>query len=90
MDLLSGWVMWNLVSVHLETVLVTLQYRYPRTIGSKIILEAPAILLGDEAQVEAGLSPFGDSANLDARNVHGLCRTYHWLGNHIGRTRWNS
>jgi hypothetical protein len=27
----------------------------------------PMILLGDEAQVEACLSPFGDSANLDAR-----------------------
>jgi hypothetical protein len=27
----------------------------------------PTILLGDEAQVEACLSPFGDSADLDAR-----------------------
>jgi hypothetical protein len=27
----------------------------------------PTILLGDEAQVDACLSPFGDSANLDAR-----------------------
>jgi hypothetical protein len=27
----------------------------------------PVILLGDEAQVEACLSPFGDSANFDAR-----------------------
>jgi hypothetical protein len=25
------------------------------------------VLLGDEAQVEARLSPFGDSANLDTR-----------------------
>jgi hypothetical protein len=25
------------------------------------------VLLGDEAQVEAGFSPFGDSANLDLR-----------------------
>jgi hypothetical protein len=37
------------------------------------------ILLGDEAQVEACLSPFGDSGNLDARNMRGLCRMYHWL-----------
>jgi hypothetical protein len=37
------------------------------TIGSEIILDTPSILLGDEAQVEARLSPFGDSANLDAR-----------------------
>ena len=34
--------------------------------------------------------PFGDSANLDARSVHGLRRTYHRLGNRFGRTRWNS
>jgi hypothetical protein len=27
----------------------------------------PMILHGDEAQVEARFSPFGDSANLDAR-----------------------
>jgi hypothetical protein len=27
----------------------------------------PMILQGDEAQVEACLSPFGDSGNLDAR-----------------------
>jgi hypothetical protein len=30
------------------------------------------VLLGDEAQVEARLDPFGDSANLDARQVHCL------------------
>jgi hypothetical protein len=79
MDLLSEWVIWNLVSVHLGTVLVSLQYRClvctERTIGSKIILDAPAILLGDEAQVEACLSPFGDSANPDARNLRNLCQT---------------
>jgi hypothetical protein len=28
-------------------------------------------LLGDEAQVVARFGPFGDSANLDARLVHG-------------------
>ena len=38
------------------------------------------VLLGDEAQLEARFGPFGDSANLDARLVHGLCRTYHRLG----------
>jgi hypothetical protein len=27
----------------------------------------PTVLLADEAQVEARFSPFGDSANLDAR-----------------------
>jgi hypothetical protein len=44
----------------------------------------------DEAQVESRFSPFGDSANLDTRLVQGLCRMYHRLGNHFGRTRWNS
>jgi hypothetical protein len=33
-------------------------------------------LLGDEAQVYARFGPFGDSATLDARLVHGLRRTY--------------
>jgi hypothetical protein len=47
-------------------------------------------LLGDEAQVNAHFGPFGDSATLDARLVHGLRRTYRWLRNNIGGTRWNS
>jgi hypothetical protein len=45
MELLGEWVMWNLVLVHLETVFVSLLYRCTvcaeRTIGSKIILDAP-------------------------------------------------
>ena len=32
----------------------------------------PIVLLAEEAQVEAGFGLFGDSANLDARQVHGL------------------
>jgi hypothetical protein len=47
-------------------------------------------LLGDEAQVEAQFGPFGDSATLDARLVHGLLQTYHRLRNSIGGTRWNT
>jgi hypothetical protein len=47
-------------------------------------------LLGDEAQVEAWFGPFGDSATLDARLVHGLRRTCSILRNSIGGTRWNS
>jgi hypothetical protein len=39
------WVLWNLISVHLETVLVSVQDRcticVERTIGSEIILYAP-------------------------------------------------
>ena len=44
------------------------------------------VLLGDEAQLEGSFGPFGDSANLDARSVHGLRRTYHRVGNHFVRT----
>jgi hypothetical protein len=47
-------------------------------------------LLGDESQVQARFGLFGDSATLDARLVHGLRRTYRWLGNSTAGTRWNS
>jgi hypothetical protein len=60
------------------------------TLGSEIILDGPNGLLGDKAQMEACFSPFGDSANLDARWVHGLHRMYHRLKNCFGCTRWNS
>jgi hypothetical protein len=40
------------------------------------------VLLGDEAQVDACFGSFVDSANLDARYVHGLHRTYHTPRNH--------
>ena len=40
-------------------------------------------LLVDEAQVEARFGRFGDSANLDARWVHGLQRMYHWIKSHF-------
>ena len=38
-----------------------------RTIGLEIVLDAPMVPLGDEAQVEAHFGPFGHSANLDTR-----------------------
>ena len=64
-------VLWKLVSVHLEIVLVSVQDRCTvcakRTIGLDSVINAPMLLLGDEAQVEAHFYPFGDSANLDAR-----------------------
>jgi hypothetical protein len=50
----------------------------------------PMVLLGDEAQVEARLSPIGDGDKLDATLMHGLRQTYHRLGNHFGHTQWNS
>ena len=65
------WVMWNLTSFHLETVLVSVQDRCmvyaKRTIGSETVLDAPMVLLGDEAQVEARFGLFRDSSSLDAR-----------------------
>ena len=63
--------LWKLVSVRLERVLVSVQDRCTvcakRTIGLDIDFNAPIVLLGDEAQVEARFSPFGDSSNLDVR-----------------------
>ena len=65
------WVLWNLVLDHLETVLVLVEDRCmvcaKRTTGSDIVFNAPMLLLGDEAQVDAHFSPCGDSANLNAR-----------------------
>ena len=65
------WVLWNPVSDRLEIVLVSVQDRCTvcakRTIGSDIVFNVVMVLLGDEAQVEATFSSFGDSANLDAR-----------------------
>ena len=38
-----------------------------RTIGSETILDAPMVILGDEAQVQAHFGLFRDSTSLDAR-----------------------
>ena len=77
-------------SVHLEMLLVLVQDRCKvwRNVPLAQISfwTHPMVLLGDEAQLEACFSPFGDSANLDARSVHNLRRTYHRLRNHFGRT----
>ena len=60
--------MWNLTCFLTETVLVSVQDRCTvcakHTISLEIVLD---VLLGDEAQVKARLSPFGNSANLDTR-----------------------
>ena len=64
------WVLWNLVSDRLEIVLVSVEDRCTvcaeRTIGSDIVFNVPMVLLGEEAQLEAPFSPFGDCANIDA------------------------
>jgi hypothetical protein len=44
------------------------------------------VLLGGVCQVKARFDLFGDSVNLDAREVNGLRRTYHRLKNHFGHT----
>jgi hypothetical protein len=59
--------MWNLISVCLEIVLLSVQDR--RTVCAKRTIGLdwmhPMVLLGDEAQVEARFGPFGHSANLE-------------------------
>ena len=68
-ELLGDGVMWNLVSVRLETVLVSVQDRCmvcaKRTIGSETVLDAPMVLLCDEGQVQDHFGLFRDSASLD-------------------------
>ena len=54
------WVIWNLVSVCLETVLVSVQDRCT-------VLDTTMVLLRVEAQVDARFGLFGDSAKLDPR-----------------------
>ena len=65
------WVMWNLVSICWEKMLVSLQDRCmvcaKRSIGSETVLDAPMVLLGGEAQVQAHFSLFRDSTSLEAR-----------------------
>ena len=63
--------LWNLVSIHLETVLVSVDARCSvcakHTMAQKMFWTHQMVLLSDDAQVEARFGPFGDSANLDAR-----------------------
>ena len=71
MELLGDLGMWNLDLVRLEAVFESVQDRCTvcakRTIGSETFWTHPMVLLGDEAQVDARFSLFGDIANPDAR-----------------------
>ena len=58
--------------------------------AQKPLWKHPMVLLGEEAQVKARYNLFGDSANLDAKQVHGLHGMYHMLGNTFGCNRQNS
>ena len=86
-------VIWNLASVHLEIVLVSVQGRctvaHNAPQSKKPFWTHLVVLLGEEAQVEAWFSLFRDSSNLDARQTHGLHGTYHMLRNQFGHTQWN-
>jgi len=46
----------------------------------------PMVLLGEGSQVKAQFGLFGDTANLDARYLHGLRRMSHMLRNQFGCT----
>jgi hypothetical protein len=63
-------VKWKLVLVRLEIELVLAQdwcaICVKRTIGSKIILTHPMVVLSDMGQVKAHFGLFGDSVNLNA------------------------
>jgi hypothetical protein len=63
--------MWNLVSVHLETVLVSVQDRCmvctERTIRLEIILDTPDRTLGDVGHAESHFGLFIYSVSIGAR-----------------------
>jgi hypothetical protein len=63
--------MWNLISVHLDTVLVLVQDRcmvwVKRTIGQKSFWTHPMELLGDVGHVESHFGLFGNGASVSAR-----------------------
>ena len=65
------WVMWNLASFRLETVLLSIQDRCvvcaERAIGLEIIFAHPMELLGDMGLVESCFGPYGGSVSVGAR-----------------------
>ena len=73
---------WKLVLVYLEIVLILTHDTYmvcaKRTIGLETVLDAPMVLQGDKAQVQAHFGLCRNSTSLDApdgtRRRHGSCR----------------
>ena len=63
--------MWNLVSIRLETMLVSLQDRSKvcakHTMAQKSFWTHPMVLLGDVGHVESSFGVFGDSVSVGAR-----------------------
>ena len=64
------WVMWNLVVVHLEVVLTSVQDSCTVctncTIWSEIVVDAPDGILGYVGYVESCFGPFGDGVSVGA------------------------
>jgi hypothetical protein len=64
-------VAWKLISINFETEVALVQDRCTvfakRTIAQKSFWMHPMVLLGDEAEVDARFSLFGDSVNLNTR-----------------------
>jgi hypothetical protein len=73
LNVTTRWVVWNIILVQFEIVLVLVLVQdrctvcAKHTIGSESFWMPAMVVQGDEAQVEAGFSPFGYRANLDAR-----------------------
>jgi hypothetical protein len=89
------WVKWKLISVYLETVLISTQDKCMvcfefKSRTWKSFWAHPMELLGGIDQLEARFSLFGDSVRPDARYVCSLRRTCNTLRNHSRCTRWNS
>jgi hypothetical protein len=74
------WVMWNLISVHLED---RCTIHRESIIGSKIIWTHPMDLFGDMGPMESRFGQFGGDAVVCARQVNGLCQMYHMLRNRL-------
>ena len=71
MELLGEWVLLNLISIHLEMVLVSLQERCKvcakHTMAQKSFWTHPMELLGDVGHVESRFDPFRDCVSVAAR-----------------------
>ena len=71
MELLGEWVMSNLISICLDTVLVSVPDKCTvcakHTMAQKSFWTRPMELLDDVGHVESRSDPFGDSVSVAAR-----------------------
>ena len=93
-ELLGEWVMLNLVSIHLETVLGSVQdwctVCGKHTMAQKSFWTLQMVLLGDEDQVQARFGLFRDSTSLIQDRCTVCVERIIGSENRFGRTRWNS